>query len=316
LKQHSLRAFKNRYYFGAKKSTNHISPIFPKLIGFVTFSTNQMYGDRREEQESERGFRDDRSRAPERQKSTSNVFVGGVAPRTTERTLDEFFSKYGKIDRIVMKNGFSFVEYENQEDALEAVKNLNGIEIDGNKIRVDSSRRGGGDRPSRDGPQDSSKRISPPTQYRVLIEGLAPGTAWQDIKDNLRKVGDVVYVDVYNQTDAPFAVAEFRTEEELKKAIQTIDNTEIAGRVVTLKEDPEKDRPRLYYQKKDRESSRPSYRQDDYRRDEYRGGRDRDDYRRDDYRRDDYRGRDDYPRREEYPRRDNYDDYRRGDRRY
>lgn len=34
------------------------------------------------------------------------------------------------------------------------------------------------------------------TDYRVIVDKLAYNVSWQDLKDHMRKAGDVVYADV------------------------------------------------------------------------------------------------------------------------
>jgi RNA recognition motif-containing protein len=34
------------------------------------------------------------------------------------------------------------------------------------------------------------------TEHRVIVTGLPPSASWQDLKDHMRKAGDVVYTDV------------------------------------------------------------------------------------------------------------------------
>ena len=63
---------------------------------------------------------------------------------TTELQLQELLERYGKVqscDLVLDKGtgaskGFGFVEMPNQGEAKAAVKSLNGLELDGNKIRV------------------------------------------------------------------------------------------------------------------------------------------------------------------------------------
>jgi len=73
--------------------------------------------------------------------------VFGLSLRTTERDLREVFSRYGPIDECTVvidaqtgrSRGFSFIYFENLEDAKAAKESCNGIEIDGRRIRVDFS---------------------------------------------------------------------------------------------------------------------------------------------------------------------------------
>merc|ERR1712183_376041 len=61
--------------------------------------------------------------------------------------LEKEFSKFGSLEKcqVVLdghsgrSRGFAFVYYENIEDSTEARNEMNGIELDGRKIRVDYS---------------------------------------------------------------------------------------------------------------------------------------------------------------------------------
>ncbi len=34
------------------------------------------------------------------------------------------------------------------------------------------------------------------TDYKVIVEGLPPNTSWQDLKDHMRKAGDVGFAEI------------------------------------------------------------------------------------------------------------------------
>uniref|UniRef100_A0A090X7N3 Putative transformer-2 protein beta gallus gallus splicing factor n=1 Tax=Ixodes ricinus TaxID=34613 RepID=A0A090X7N3_IXORI len=73
--------------------------------------------------------------------------VFGLSLYTQERDLKEVFSEYGPLEDVQVvydaqsgrSRGFSFVYFENVEDAKAAKDRCNGLEIDGRKIRVDYS---------------------------------------------------------------------------------------------------------------------------------------------------------------------------------
>ncbi|MFT7818133.1 transformer-2 protein homolog beta isoform X1 [Arapaima gigas] len=73
--------------------------------------------------------------------------VFGLSLYTTERDLREVFSKYGPLSNVCIvydqqsrrSRGFAFVYFENQEDSKEAKERINGMELDGRRIRVDYS---------------------------------------------------------------------------------------------------------------------------------------------------------------------------------
>jgi len=66
---------------------------------------------------------------------------------TTERQLDKEFGRFGHLSKVQVvldghsgrSRGFAFIYYEDVDDAAEARREMNGIELDGKKIRVDYS---------------------------------------------------------------------------------------------------------------------------------------------------------------------------------
>ncbi|XP_067360220.1 transformer-2 protein homolog alpha isoform X2 [Channa argus] len=73
--------------------------------------------------------------------------VFGLSLYTTERDLREVFSRYGPLagvnvvydQRTGRSRGFAFVYFERLEDSKEAMERVNGMELDGRRIRVDYS---------------------------------------------------------------------------------------------------------------------------------------------------------------------------------
>ena len=84
----------------------------------------------------------------------SKLFVGGLAWATDENSLKTHFANYGEVtdakvisDRETGRSrGFGFITFAEESSANEAMENLNGSELDGRTIRVDSAteRSGGG----------------------------------------------------------------------------------------------------------------------------------------------------------------------------
>lgn len=63
----------------------------------------------------------------------SRVYVGGLPYGTRERDLEKFFKGYGRTRDILIKNGYGFVEFEDYRDADDAVYELNGKELMGER---------------------------------------------------------------------------------------------------------------------------------------------------------------------------------------
>ncbi|XP_076361841.1 RNA-binding protein Rsf1-like [Tachypleus tridentatus] len=79
----------------------------------------------------------------ERRERGTRVFVGGLTEDIQKEDLEEAFSKVGNIVSVwVARNppGFGFVEFDDREDADEAVNSMNGQLINETRIRVDRAR--------------------------------------------------------------------------------------------------------------------------------------------------------------------------------
>ncbi len=78
----------------------------------------------------------------------SKLYVGGLAYSVTEAELEELFAAQGTVvSTAVIKDrdsgqskGFGFVEMSTDEEAQNAIKELNGKELSGRAIMVNPAR--------------------------------------------------------------------------------------------------------------------------------------------------------------------------------
>lgn len=190
----------------------------------------------------------------------SRVYVGGLPYGTRERDLEKFFKGYGRTRDILIKNGYGFVEFEDYRDADDAVYELNGKELLGERVIVEPARgtarghrdrygdrrddrRGGGgggryDRDRNNSSRTNQTRYGPPlrTEYRLIVENLSSRVSWQDLKDYMRQAGEVTYADAHKQNRNE-GVVEFASSSDMKTAIEKLDDTELNGRRIRLVED-------------------------------------------------------------------------------
>lgn len=76
------------------------------------------------------------------------LYVGGLAYSVSDQELEQLFSEQGKVlSAVVIKDkfsgqskGFGFVEMEDLKDGQNAIKNLNGKELNGRAIMVNQAR--------------------------------------------------------------------------------------------------------------------------------------------------------------------------------
>jgi RNA recognition motif-containing protein len=91
---------------------------------------------------------------------SKKLFVGGLSWDTTDESLRQAFQRFGDIaeakvilDRDTGRSrGFGFVTYSQNDSASQAVNEMDGVELDGRRIKVDVAQdrgrggRGGGGR--------------------------------------------------------------------------------------------------------------------------------------------------------------------------
>ncbi|KAK9498590.1 hypothetical protein O3M35_003188 [Rhynocoris fuscipes] len=190
----------------------------------------------------------------------SRVYVGGLPYGCRERDLERFFKGYGRTRDILLKNGYGFIEFDDYRDADDAVYELNGKELLGERVSVEKARgtpRGsdvwrGRSQPlppprrrarNREPEFRSSDRYGPPTRtdYRLIVENLSSRVSWQDLKDYMRQAGEVTYADAHKDRRNE-GVVEFATHSDMKNALDKLDDTELNGRRIRLIEDRRRSR--------------------------------------------------------------------------
>jgi cleavage stimulation factor subunit 2 len=85
--------------------------------------------------------------APSSNAPKHDIFVGNLAFNTTEEQLHQAFSELGRVLNVRMvtdvetgkPRGFAFVEFEDPQAALSAIRNMNDYELNGRRLRVNFS---------------------------------------------------------------------------------------------------------------------------------------------------------------------------------
>ncbi|KAM3717244.1 Serine/arginine-rich splicing factor [Dirofilaria immitis] len=177
---------------------------------------------------------------------SARVYVGRLSYRASERDIEHFFRGYGRIRDIVLKNGFGFVEFDDPRDADDAVYELNGKELCGERVILEFSRRGPRSRMGFGGfdrfpPPRRESRYGPPqqTRYRLIVENLSSRCSWQDLKDIMRTAGEVTFADAHKQHPNEGIVC-FLTREDLERALDKLQGKEVNGRKLKLIDDSER----------------------------------------------------------------------------
>lgn len=162
------------------------------------------------------------------------VYVGNLPLDVKEWEIEDLFCKYGRIMDIELKlpprnPGYCFVVFEDPLDAEDAIRGRDGYDLDGCRIRVEFAH-GGRRQSSRLGYGGGGGRgrfvVSQRSEFRVVVRGLPSSASWQDLKDHMRKAGDVCFAEVYRDGDGVVGMVDYTNYEDMKYAIRKLDDSE------------------------------------------------------------------------------------------
>lgn len=170
------------------------------------------------------------------------MYIGNLPKDAVERDLERFFRGFGRVRDVLIKNGYGFVEFDDSRDAEDAVYELNGKRLLGERVTVERARGTPRGRDQWTGGREryrsyQNERYGPPTRtdYRLIVENLSSRVSWQDLKDYMRQAGEVTYADAHKNKNE--GVVEFATYTDMKNALDKLDDTEVNGRRIRLVED-------------------------------------------------------------------------------
>jgi len=168
----------------------------------------------------------------------TRIYVGNLPKDCRERDLEKEFKNFGRLRDVLVKTGYGFVEFDDHRDADEAVYDMNGRSFMGERITCEFARGTRRDR-SRDRERGSRApwmdKYGPPqrTKYRVIVENLSTRVSWQDLKDLMRRAGEVSYADAHKDRRNE-GVVEFASRRDMERAIDKYDGHEMNGREIKM----------------------------------------------------------------------------------
>eukprot|EP01029_Cantina_marsupialis_P016903 TRINITY_DN37896_c0_g1_i3.p1 TRINITY_DN37896_c0_g1~~TRINITY_DN37896_c0_g1_i3.p1 ORF type:complete len:170 (+),score=49.00 TRINITY_DN37896_c0_g1_i3:28-537(+) len=81
------------------------------------------------------------------------IFIGNLSSRTTEGSLEDFFYRYRGY-RATVKSGYGFIEVDDSRDAEDAIRELDGRDLDGRYVNCEYAKGPRRERMERDGGRD------------------------------------------------------------------------------------------------------------------------------------------------------------------
>merc|ERR1712227_878016 len=214
-----------------------------------------------------------------------SVWMGGLPERVRSREIEDFFKGYGRILDVAIKSKYAFIEFEDERDADDAIRDLDDRRLNGSRVRLEKSKgckdkyvdfqrtgrvryrsysregspgrrryrsRSGGpsyrSRSRSHSPRRGSsrrenfyqkpayKKYGAPekTKWTVEVDNLSSRCSWQDLKDFMRKAGEVTYGDAHGDCGKNRGLVCFVTKGDMERAVDELDGREINGREVKL----------------------------------------------------------------------------------
>lgn len=109
------------------------------------------------------------------------LFIGNLDESTKAAEIRTLFEKYGKIVECDVVKNYGFVHYSSENDAREAIANLNGFLINGNAIKVENAK---------------SRRAANSNTTKIFVGNLTEKTRSNEVRELFSKYGNVLECDV------------------------------------------------------------------------------------------------------------------------
>ncbi|XP_019534390.3 serine-arginine protein 55-like [Aedes albopictus] len=180
----------------------------------------------------------------------SRVYIGKLPVDTRESDIERFFEGFGRINEILLRGSYGFVEFEDYRDAEDAIYERHGAKLLGQKVVVEATRKP----PRSGGPRF---RPGPPvrTNHRLIVKNLSTRVDWRQLKDYMRKAGQITFADAHRDRQNE-GIVEFETRHDMKRGLKMFDDTELNGRYIRLVEERGRSRSRSSSRSRSRSWSR------------------------------------------------------------
>lgn len=160
---------------------------------------------------------------------TARIYVGHLSYQVSDKDLEYFFRGYGEIYEIVLKQGFAFVDFLDIKDAEDAIHDLNGQDLKGERVRLDWAR----ERQLDGG--DGAFGVNRP-KNRLIVENLSTQVTWQDLRDLFP---EACFAEAHQHIRGE-GMVEFYRKDAMLRAMETHEGKEVHGKKITLVELQEK----------------------------------------------------------------------------
>ncbi|KAM3147304.1 hypothetical protein pb186bvf_000555 [Paramecium bursaria] len=164
------------------------------------------------------------------------VYVKNLNFSTNEKQLEKLFSSY-KIKKISivsregLSKGYGFVEFENEQDAQKAIKQLQNVVLENHSLQLSMSR------PQKKAQTEKKQREEVEPTNKIVVRNVPFEANAQELRKLVKQYGEVKKLRLPKKLDGNhkgFAFVEFVNVEEAQNAYDSLQNTHFYGRRLVI----------------------------------------------------------------------------------
>eukprot|EP00928_Gymnodinium_smaydae_P027368 TRINITY_DN21190_c0_g1_i2.p1 TRINITY_DN21190_c0_g1~~TRINITY_DN21190_c0_g1_i2.p1 ORF type:complete len:411 (+),score=42.62 TRINITY_DN21190_c0_g1_i2:55-1233(+) len=181
----------------------------------------------------------------------SRLFVGNLAWSVTWQDLKDVFRTVGEVNHVELmteghvpggrSKGCAIVEFRDRNDAKRAIAELNDTELAGRPmlVRADEVESA----PMKGGFGGAGGDAEDELRCRVFVGNLDFSVTWQDLKDHMREVGEVVFAEVMTEGGVKggrskgCGIVQFATLGAAQRAVDRLHDSDLKGRPILVAPD-------------------------------------------------------------------------------
>jgi len=181
------------------------------------------------------------------QSQNKRVYVGNLSWDVRWQDLKDHMRQAGEVAHAEIicepsgrSKGCGVVEFSTEEAAQEAISTLTDTDLKGRMIFVREDRESNSTTVNAHPAGSLHSGRSGNDNCAVYVWNMSFETSWQDLKDHMRKAGNVNQANIVedqNGTSTGCAVVVYQKPQEAARAIRELQNSELDGRNICIRED-------------------------------------------------------------------------------
>lgn len=159
------------------------------------------------------------------------VYIGNLDPSFTQQEMENEVRRFGPTKSVWVARspaGFAFIEFETEDCAQACIEGLHDAKLGQSNVMVQFAKTNGRKEPPkpqlRGGPDGAVK-------HRAVLKNLPPSFSWRELKDEMRRIGNVIYADMDGNGDG---IVEFSSADDLEYAVRRLDGSRLDGNEIRV----------------------------------------------------------------------------------